>query len=133
MLVCAITLPCLFVDGFKQTTQTKQGQKLSAILGLSEEVMRFDKARVQLKSSPNNSKLINQYLDILTIIKRILCQEQSNLKRQLKEKEHQYFTKFGRLPTTNNMLKDPTFKLLTNKLRYCKALVDQWKIENKKN
>ena len=67
------------------------------------------------------------------MITKKTLQAQSNFKKQLKEKEHQYFTKCGQLPTANNMLKDPNFKLLMNKLKYCKALVDQWKIENNNN
>jgi hypothetical protein len=45
----------------KQTAQTKQGQKLGYILGLTEDALQFDKARKELQASPQNTELINKY------------------------------------------------------------------------
>ena len=52
----------------KNKTNTKQGQKLAYILGLTEEVSQFDKARKRLRTSPNNSYLIKEYLYILPVM-----------------------------------------------------------------
>jgi hypothetical protein len=90
-------------------------------------VLQFDKARKRLKDSPNNNDLIKAYLHIFKVMETSVSQAQANSKRQLKEIEQQYFRSHGKLPTSKHMLKDPTSKLLIDKLKYCKALVDQWK------
>jgi hypothetical protein len=98
---------------------------------MTEEVLRFDKARKRLKASPNNNDLIQAYLHISAVMETRVSQSQSNSKRQLKKIEQQYFKSHGKLPTSKDMLQDPTSKLLIDKLKHCKALVDQWKKENK--
>jgi hypothetical protein len=115
----------------KKKTDTKQGQKLAYILGLTEEVSQFDKARKRLRTSPNNSYLIKEYLDILPVMETNISHEQSRIKQQLRQREQQHFDKTGKLLTSKTLLKDPTSKLLMDKLKYCKALVDQWKLEKK--
>ncbi|CAB3995245.1 Hypothetical predicted protein [Paramuricea clavata] len=97
----------------KKKTDTKQGQKLAYILGLTEELS--DK----------------KYLDILPVMETKISQEQSRIKQQLRQREQQHFDKTGKLLTSKTLLKDPTSKLLMDKLKYCKALVDQWKLEKK--
>ncbi len=62
-----------------------------------------------------------------------ISQEQSTIKQQLRQREQQHFDKTGKLLTSKTLLKDPTSKLLMDKLKYCKALVDQWKLEKKLN
>ena len=123
---------CLFLgDDVKQTAQTKQGQKLGYILGLTEDVLQFDKARKELRASPQNTELINKYLHVLPVMETKLLHEQTNIKQQLKNIERQHVHKNGTLLTTKTLLKDPTSKLLMDKLKYCKALTDQWKVERK--
>ncbi|CAB4035866.1 Hypothetical predicted protein [Paramuricea clavata] len=117
----------------QQQTQTKQGRALGFVLGITEEVLQFDKARKRLKDSPNNNDLIKAYLHVFKVMETSVSRAQANSKRQLKEIEQQYFRSRGKLPTSKDMLKDPTSKLLIDKLKYCKALVDQWKEEKKKD
>jgi hypothetical protein len=79
---------CLFLgDDVKQTAQTKQGQKLGYILGLTKDVLQFDKARKELQASPQNMELINKYLDVLPVMETKLLHEQTNIKQQLKNIE----------------------------------------------
>ncbi|CAB4005982.1 Hypothetical predicted protein [Paramuricea clavata] len=115
----------------QQQTQTKQRRALGFVLGITEEVLQFDKARKRLKDSPNNNDLIKAYLHVFKVMETSVSRAQANSKRQLKEIEQQYFRSRGKLPTSKDMLKDPTSKLLIDKLKYCKALVDQWKEEKK--
>jgi hypothetical protein len=109
---------CLFLgDHVKQTAKTKQGQKLRYILGLTEDVLQFDKARKELRASPQNTELINKYLNVLPVMETKLLHEQTNIKQQLKNIERQHVHKNGTLLTTKTLLKDPTSKLLMDKLK----------------
>jgi cob(I)alamin adenosyltransferase len=98
---------------------------------MTEEVLRFDKARKRLKASPKDNDLIKAYLQIAAVMEIRVSQSQSNTKQQLKNIEQQYFSSHGKLPTSREILKDPAAKLLIDKLKHCQALVDQWKKENK--
>ena len=115
----------------QQQLQTKQGRALGFVLGITTEVLQFDKARKKLKASPNNEDLIQAYLYITAVMEIRVSQAHTNIKTQLKEVEQQYFRNCGKLPTSKEILKDPVSKLLVDKLKYCKALVDGWKKEKK--
>ena len=101
------------------------------ILGQIDEVFQFDKARKCLRASPNNITVINTYTNILPIMESKISQKQTKIKQQLKNLEHQYFEKTGKLLTSQLLTKDPKSKLLMDKMKYCKALVTQWKREKK--
>ena len=75
---------CLFSE---TQLKTIQGKKLAFILGLTEEVLQFVRARKKLRTLPNNSYLIKQYLDILPIMKTKVSREQSAIKQQLQQQE----------------------------------------------
>ena len=119
---------CLFSE---TQLKTKQGKKLAFILGLTEEVLQFDTARKRLRTSPNNSDLIKQYLDVLPVMETQVSREQSAIKQQLRQREQQHFSRTGKLQTSIDLQEDETSKLLMDKLKYCKALADQWKLEKK--
>ena len=46
-----------------------------------------------------------------------ISQEQSTIKQQLRQREQQHFDKTGKLLTSKTLLKDPTSKLLMDKLK----------------
>ena len=110
----------------QQQLQTKQGCALGVVLGITTEVLQFDKARKKLKANRNNEDLIQAYLYITAVMETRVSQAHTNIKTQLKELEQQYFRNCGKLPTSKEILKDPVSKLLVDKLKYCKALVDGW-------
>ena len=110
---------------------TKQGCALRFVLGMTEEVLRFDKARKSLKTSPNTKTMKEAYLHISAVMETRISQAQTSSKQQMKEIEKEFFKNNGKLPTSQTLLKDPTVNSLTNKLKYCKALEQQWREENK--
>jgi hypothetical protein len=63
---------------------------LGFILGLTDEVIQFDRARKRLRASPNNIKLIDTYADILPVMESKISQEQNKIKQRLKKIEHEY-------------------------------------------
>ena len=113
----------------QQQLQTKQGRALGVVLGITTEALQFDKARKKLKASRNNEDLIQAYLYITAVMETRVSQAHTNIKTQLKELEQQYFRNCGKLPMSKEILTDPVSKLLVDKLKYCKALVDGWKKE----
>ncbi|CAB4011260.1 Hypothetical predicted protein [Paramuricea clavata] len=74
--ICIVLLSTNSRDNMKQT---KQGQKLGYILGLTEDVLQFDKARKDLRASPQNMELMNKYLDVLPVMETKLLHEQTSI------------------------------------------------------
>ena len=101
------------------------------LLYFSETVKSDEQQQLQgkkkLKASRNNEDLIQAYLYITAVTETRVSQAHTNIKTQLKEVEQQYFRNCGKLPTSKEILKDPVSKLLVDKLKHCKALVDGWK------
>ena len=87
----------------QQQLQTKQGRALGFVLGITTEVLQFDKARKKLKASPNNEDLIQAYLYITAVMETRVSQAHTNIKTQLKEVEQQYFRNCGKLPTGHSV------------------------------
>ena len=58
----------------QQQLQTKQGRALGVVLGITTEVLQFDKARKKLKASRNNEDLIQVYLYITAVMETRVSQ-----------------------------------------------------------
>jgi hypothetical protein len=65
-------------------------------------------------------ELINKYLDVLPVMETKLLHEQTNIRQQLKNIERPHVHNNGTLLTTKTLLKDPTLKLLMDKLNTVK-------------
>ena len=108
------------------TSTTKIGKAVEFVLGLTDEVKKFDKARQRHKEYLDNQTL-NAYQDILGIIQTRISKKNTELKEQLKEWEMQYFSQKNRLPTSKDVTSDNKANLLMNKMAYSKALMKSWR------
>ncbi len=60
-----------------------------------------------------------------------ISQEKTKTKKQLKKIEYEYLENTGKLLTSRQLMTDPTSKLCMDKIKYCKALVYEWRLEKK--
>ena len=58
-----------------------------------------------------------------------ISRAERDIKQQLKSWEQKQLAKTGEVSTTNDMLADPSLKLLLDRLKYCKALAKEWRKE----
>jgi hypothetical protein len=92
------------------------------ILGPTDEVKQFDKARKRVKDFPSDGFHRQQYYKISAVIETRVSRAERNTKEQLKSWERQHFVKTGQISTSNDMLADPSAKVLVDRLKYCKAI-----------
>ena len=110
--------------------QTKFGHSLEKILGSTEEVKKFDKARKQLKENRHSKDLQNEYFYNVALMQTRISWEITRAKQQLKTWEKQYFTKHCKLPSSQDMLSKPTTKQLIDKIRFSKTVFSMLKKED---
>ena len=109
--------------------QTKHGRALLHILGRTNEVKRFDRARKLLKNSPRNEYLQKQYFEISAVMETRISRAESKIKEELKSWEKQHLRLTGDVSTATDMLGNPHAKMLLDKLKYCKSLAIEWQKE----
>ena len=109
--------------------QTKHGRALARIFGPSDEVIQFDKTRKRVKDFPGDHIYRQQYSNLSAVMETRISRAERDIKQQLKSWEQKQLAKTGEVSTTNDMLADPSSKLLLDRLKYCKALAKEWRKE----
>ena len=109
---------------------TKHGQALVRILGATDEVKQFDKARKRVKDFPGHHFYRQQYSYLSAVMETRISRAEREVRHQLKSWEQQQLAKTGEVSTTKDMLADPSAKLLLDRLKYCKTLAKEWRKEN---
>jgi hypothetical protein len=109
---------------------TKHGRALLCILGSTDEVKQFDKARKQVKDCPEDPFHHERYNNISAVMQTKISRAERSFREQLKSWEHEHLTKTGVVSTTKDMLADPLAKRVLGQLKICKVLAKEWKKEN---
>ena len=112
-----------------QVCQTKHGRALLRILGPTDEVKRFDKARKRVKDCLEDPFCRKQYSHLSAVMETRISRAERGFKQQLKSWEQQQLIRTGVVATTKDMLADPSAKSLLDKLKHCKALAKEWQKE----
>ena len=107
--------------------QTKLGRALEKVLGPSDEVNRFDKARTRLKNHPSHKDKQENYCDQLALMETRISREMRKTKEQLKTWEQQHFSNCSELPSYQDMLSNATVKLLLDKIKHSKAIFNEFR------
>ena len=106
-----------------QKWQTKLGGTLAFVLGNTEDVSAFDKARKQTKSKPGDKFLHQSYMDKLAVIQTRVSKKKRELGTEIEEWEKRYFEKNNHLPTYDDLLADPVMKKILNQIKTAKAIL----------
>ena len=100
---------------------------LSSLLGDTDALKKFDKARSRLKDSPNSKVLITNYEQSLAKIQTETLGLYNRLSKQFKEWEKDYFMAHDKEPTISDV-SSSNKKELFDKVQKCKKYLKHWKI-----
>lgn len=115
--------------GTKQpfTCSSKLSKAVEVVLGLTAEVILFDKARNRVKEHPQNKSYSEEYKTSLAIIHTRVSKQRRLLKEEITTWEKEYFTTSGgQLPTHDDMIKNSSTKLLLKRLKYADYLLNKF-------
>ena len=102
-------------------------KELSSLLGDTDTLKKFDKARSRLKDSPNSKVLITNYEQSLAKIQTETLGLYNRLSKQFKEWEKNYFMAHDKEPTMSDV-SNSNKKELFDKVQKCKKYLKHWKI-----
>lgn len=104
------------------------GKAVGYILGITTEVAQFDKARQRHKQWPKNSFYFEEYMDKLADMEIKVYKQQQQFRDQLAQWEREFFIKNNcKVATQNDIASSPPAKLLVDKLKYAKAILNKFK------
>ena len=98
------------------------------ILGITTEVAQFDKARQRHKQWPKNRFYFEEYMDKLADMETKLSKQQQQFRDQLAQWERECFVKNNcKVATQSDIASSPPAKLLVEKLKYAKTILNKFK------
>ena len=110
------------------TCSSTLSKAAEVVLGLTAEVVRFDKARNKVKQHPQNKSFSEEYMTILAIIHTRISQQRQILKEEISTWEKGYFaTSGGQIPTYDKMMKNPSIEQVFKRLKYADVLLKKFK------
>ena len=117
------------VSSNSDSCTTKMGKAVEFILGITIEVAQFDKARQRHKQWPKNNFYFEEYMDKLADMETKVSKQQHQFRDQLAAQwEQEFFVKNNcKVATQNDIASSPPAKLLVDKLKYAKAILNKFK------
>ena len=109
--------------------QTSLGKSVAVVLGVTPDVVLFDKARNEYKKHPKDTYCYERFLDELVKIQTGVLKKQRELNVAFREWDKNYYLKNNHLPTSAHVNQDEEGKELTRKLKYAKVLLREWKMD----
>ena len=100
------------------------GKAVEFLLGQTTEVLKLDKARQQLKESPSDKFLCAKYKKLAAVTEVQVVKRQIQIRKELGQWEKDFFLKHNRVATQKDILGCPCAKLLQDKLKYAKAILN---------
>lgn len=124
-------LYCLFKGGDNHSQfQTSLGRSVAVVLGVTPDVILFDKRRSTYKKYPQNRCHYERFMDELAKIQTSVSKKLRELNTALREWDKNYFLKNNHLPTYADVDNDEeSRKQLTKQIKYAKALLREWKMD----
>ena len=111
--------------------QTKLCKAIAVVLGNTAEVQKLDRASRCHKSNPNSRERTNDYLSKLALVQSNILSEQRKLKRRFDEWEREFFVTHNcLLALPEDINNDPTATELNKQLKYARALLREWKMDD---
>ena len=111
-------------DNTGVTCQTKLGKAVEFLLGQSTEVLQLDKARQQVKQSPLDKFFLTKFMKLVAVTEVKVVKIQSQIRLELGQWEKEFFLKHNRVATQKDIVECPHAKLLKDKLKYAKAILN---------
>lgn len=97
------------------------------VLGLTVEVIQFDKARNRIKKQPQNNVYSDDYMKILAIIHTRVSKQRRILKEEITAWEKEYFANSGgKIPTYDDMMMNPSIEQIFKRLKYANDLLNKF-------
>lgn len=116
--------------GSEDPIHSKLGNALQVILGKTHEVIQFDKLHTAMKAKKNRDMHDqNLYAEKLAPIQTKVLAAKSKTERQLVEWEKEFTLKNNfTAPSYREIKNNPTAAILYKKIKFAKALLNEWKI-----
>ena len=119
-----------FKGGNKEShLQTTLGKNVAVVLGVTPDVVLFDKMRSEYKKHPKDTYCYERFMDELVKIQTGILKKLRELNVALREWDKNYFLKNNHLPTYAHVNQDEEGKQLTRKIKYAKVLLKEWKMD----
>ena len=104
-------------------------ERLSSIIGHTQNLKVFDKYRSKLKNDPQNSILIADYEKSLAIIQTNVVSIHRKLSTELHDWEKDFFCRHGQEPTIEDIREQKDKDKSFQKIQKCKQFLRHWKIK----
>lgn len=109
--------------------QTTLGKNVAVVLGVTPDVVLFDRMRSEYKKHPKDTYCYERFMDELVKIQTGILKKLRELNVALREWDKNYFLKNNHLPTYAHVNQDEEGKQLTRKIKYAKVLLKEWKMD----
>lgn len=131
MNTCEPTLPQVITNtednSETYTLSSRLSQSAEVVLGLTAEVIRFDKARKKHKQFPHNKDYFNAYMETVAIMHCLISGQERKLKAEVTAWEKEFYAQSEcRLPSLDDMAKDSSTASKLKKLRHAKVLLKKF-------
>ena len=107
--------------------QTRLRKIVAVVLGVTPDVVLFDKTTTEYKKHPKDTYCYERFMDELVKIQTGILKKLRELNDALREWDKNYFLKNNHLPTFAHVNQDEEGKQLTRKMKYAKVLLTEWK------
>ena len=109
--------------------QTTLGKSVAVVLGITPDVVLFDKMRREYKKHPKDTYCYERFMDELVKIQTSILKKLRELNAELREWDKNYFLKNNHLLSYAHVNQDEEGKQLTRKIKYAKVLLREWKMD----
>ena len=107
----------------KEQLCTKLGTTLANILGITDDVIEFDRARKNAKAQRQNQFLLDKYMHKLAVIQTRVSKKKRALEKDIEDWEKNYFILNNNLPTYDNLVADSVIKNKLKQIETAKAIM----------
>ena len=113
-----------------ENCMTKLGKGIEFVLGKSNEVLEFDKARQQHKRFPSDKFFLDKFMKRVAVMEVKILKQEHLLRAELGQWEKDFYLKNNKVATQEDITTCLQAKALRDKLKYAKAIL--MKIRNRK-
>jgi hypothetical protein len=107
----------------KEQWNTKLGSTLAYILGNTDDVIEFDRARKNAKNRRQDKFLLDNYMHKLAIIQTKVSKKKGELEKDIEDWEKNYFISNNNLPTYDNLVADSVMKDKLKQIETAKVIM----------
>ena len=109
--------------------QTRLGNIVAVALGVTLDIVLFDKTRTEYKKHTKDTYCYVRFTDELVKIQTGILKKLREFNDALREWDKNYVLKNNHLPTFAHVNQDEEGKQLTRKMKYAKVLLREWKMD----